>query len=243
MVAKAHLNPLQREGRGAAAQPNALNNPHASTARTRAEQDTREATARPFVWQDPQEASTAWPLAARQARRASTASPSVRQQARGASTAWPPAHHLELHRHSLTSVLILGGSPEDRSQLARALHRESPNHTGAFVRVESKRDEALLSMALQEFLSAAGATDANPIRRAAGGTLFIDSIASLSLHSQRLLLELVSRTEGTAAGLCRWRLVTGNRGDLSPEVEAGRFLAALYDCLDKLRVQLDKASA
>ena len=243
MVAKAQLSSLQREGRRAAAEPNALNEPRVSTARTRAEQDAREATARSFVWQNPQEASTARPLAARQARRASTASPSVTQQARGASTAWPPAHHFQLHRNSLTSVLLLGGSPEDRTQLARALHRESPNHAGAFVRIESGRDEPLLSLALQEFLSAAGAPEGNAIRLAAGGTLFIDSIASLSLPSQRLLLELVSRTEGTAAGLCRWRLVSGNHTDLSAEVDAGRFLAALYDCLDKLRIQLERASA
>ena len=140
-------------------------------------------------------------------------------------------------------MLILGGSPEDRTQLARSLHRDSANHAGAFVRLDSERDEAPLSVALQEFLSAAGATDGNPILQAAGGTLFIDSIASLSSPTQRLLLELVSRTDGTAAGLCRWRLVTGNQADLSPEVEAGRFLAALYDCLDKLRIQLEKAPA
>jgi DNA-binding NtrC family response regulator len=243
MVAEAHLSSLQREGRGAAAQPNALNTPQASTARTLAEQDTRGATGRSLVWRDPQEASTARPLAARQARRASTASPSVSQEARGVSTAWPPARHLQLHRHGLTSVLILGGSPEDRTRLARSLHRESPNHAGAFVRVEAGRDEPMLSMALQEFLSAAGATDENPIRLAAGGTLFIDSIASLSPPTQRLMLEMVSRTEGTAAGLCRWRLVTGNHADLASEVEAGRFLAPLFDCLDKLRIQLEKASA
>ncbi len=243
MVAKAHLNSLQREGWGATARPNALNEPQTSTARTGAELNIRGATARPFVWQNPREASTARPQAARQARRASTASPSVSQQARGASTAWPPARSFSAPRHNLTSVLILGGSAHDRGQLARSLHRDSPHRAGSFVRLEADREEAQLSLALQEFLSAAGATEENPIRQAAGGTLFIDSIAGLSLHSQRLLLELVSRTEGTAAGLCRWRLVTGNRGDLSPEVEAGRFLAALYDCLDKLRIELEKASA
>ena len=139
-------------------------------------------------------------------------------------------------------MLVLGGSAEDRTQLARSLHRESANHAGAFVRLDSDRDEATLAVALQEFLSAAGATNGNPILQAAGGTLFIDSIASLSPHTQRLLLELVSRTDGTAAGLCRWRLVTGTGTDLSPDVEAGRFLTALYDCLDKLRIQLEKAS-
>jgi DNA-binding NtrC family response regulator len=145
-------------------------------------------------------------------------------------------------RHTLTSVLILGGSPDDRTQLARSFHRESPNHAGAFVRVEGS-DEAPLAVALQDFLSAAGAPEHNPIRQAAGGTLFIDAISGLTVHTQRLLLELLTRTEGTAAGLCRWRLVTGDRTDPSAEVEEGRFLPALYDCLDKLRIELEPAPA
>jgi DNA-binding NtrC family response regulator len=214
-----------------------------STARTHAEQNTLETTARPRAWQDPREASTARPLAAQQARRASTASPSVSQQARGANTAWPSARLFEHHRNVLTSVLILGGSPEDRAQLARAFHRESPHHAGAFVRFDCDRDEPRLFLALQEILSAAGAPDDNPIRRAVGGTLFLDPISSLSLATQRLLLELISRTDGTSAGLCRWRLMTGSQAELSPDVAAGSFLATLYDCLDKLRIQLGPVTA
>jgi DNA-binding NtrC family response regulator len=243
-VEKALLGFPQREGRRAAARPDAQDEPHASIARTHAEQDTLETTARSRAWQDPGEASAARPLAARQqARRASTASPSATQQARGANTAWPSAHFFELHRNALTSVFILGGSPEDRAQLARAFHRESPHHAGAFVRFDCDRDEPRLVQALQEILSAAGASENNPIRRATGGTLFLDPIASLSLAAQRLLLELISRTEGTSAGLCRWRLVTGSREELAPDVAAGSFLASLYDGLDKLRIQLGPGPA
>jgi len=166
----------------------------------------------------------------------------VSQQARGAFTASPPALRFSPLRHTLTSVLILGGSPDDRTQLARSLHRESPNHAGAFVQVEGS-DEAPLAIALQDFLSAAGASEHNPIRQAAGGTLFIDAISGLTHHTQRLLLELLSRTEGTAAGLCRWRLVTGDHTDPLAEVEEGRFLPALYDCLDKLRIEIEQAPA
>lgn len=240
---KALLGPHQREGRGAAARPNAQNHPNVSTARTRREQDTRATTARPRAWKVPGEASTARPLAAQQARRAPTASPSASQQARGVITAWPSARHFELRRNVLTSVLILGGSPEGRAQLARALHRESPHHAGAFVRFDCDRDETRLFRALQEMLSAAGAPQDNPIRRAVGGTLFLDSVASLSAATQRPLLELISRVEGTSAGLCRWRLMSGSPAELSPDVAAGSFLATLYDCLDKLRIQLEPGPA
>src|SRR5258706_243335 len=142
MVAKAHLNSLQREGWGATARPNALNEPQTSTARTGAELNIRGATARPFVWQNPREASTARPQAARQARRASTASPSVSQQARGASTAWPPARSFSAPRHNPTSVLILGGSAHDRGQRARSHHRDSPPPAGSFLRLERGRAQA-----------------------------------------------------------------------------------------------------
>jgi len=140
-------------------------------------------------------------------------------------------------------VLVLGGSPDDRTQLARAFHRDSPNHAGAFVRIDCGRDEPLLAAALQDFLSAAGAPAGNPVLEATGGTLFLDSIASLAPRSQRLLLELVSLTPGGAADPWDGRLIVGNRDDLAPDIAAGRFLAALYDCLDKLRVQLEPGPA
>lgn len=140
-------------------------------------------------------------------------------------------------------MLILGGSAGDRLQLARAFHREDRHHARTFVRLHCGRDAAHLSAALHDFLSAPGAPAGNPICAAAGGTLFLDSIANLPPAGQRLLLELASRTSGTPAGSWHGRLVIGNSTDLSAEVEAGRFLARLYDCLDKLRIELEAASA
>ena len=150
---------------------------------------------------------------------------------------------LPLHRQGLTHVLVLGGSAGDRLQLARAFHREGGHHARGFVRLQCGRDAALLSAALHDFLSAPGAPASNPICESAGGTLFLDSIADLPPAGQRLLLQLALRTPETPAGAWRGRLVIGNDTDLSADVAAGRFLATLYDCLDKLRIELDAATA
>jgi DNA-binding NtrC family response regulator len=140
-------------------------------------------------------------------------------------------------------VLVLGGLAGDRLQLARAFHREGRHHARTFVRLHCGRDAAQLSAALHDFLSAPGAPAGNPIGDSAGGTLFLDSIAALPPAGQRLLLELALRTPETPAGSWRGRLVIGNDTDLYAEVEAGRFLGRLYDCLDKLRIELEAASA
>jgi DNA-binding NtrC family response regulator len=135
-------------------------------------------------------------------------------------------------------VLILGGASPDRRQLARAFHRASPNSTGAFVCVECG-DEARLATAIHEFLSSAEALPGNPVCEANGGTLFLDSIGRLTPRTQRMLLELASRGPGTPAGRWRGRLIIGNGADLGAELESGRFLGTLYDCVDKLRIELD----
>ena len=140
-------------------------------------------------------------------------------------------------------MLVLGGSAGDRLQLARAFHRESRHHAGRFVHLHCGRDAASLSAALHDFLSAPGAPVGNPIRDSDGGTLFLDSIAALPPAGQRLLLELALRTPETPGGSWRGQLVVGNDGDLDAEVEGGRFLAGLYDCLDKLRIELEAARA
>lgn len=111
------------------------------------------------------------------------------------------------------------------------------------MRLHCGRDAAQLSAALHDFLSDPSAPAGNPICDSAGGTLFLDSIAALPPAGQRLLLELALRTPETPAGTWRGRLVIGNDADLDAEVEAGRFLARLYDCLDKLRIELEAATA
>lgn len=169
----------------------------------------------------------------------STASPGTAQRARGASTASPSEQLLSIHRRSLTPVLILGGGAADRAQLARAFHRESPHHAGAFVRVDCMGEESDFAAALQDYLLAGDSAAGNVVHEAEAGTLFLDSVDSLAPRTQRLLLELVSRAPGAWNG----RVIVGSLVDLAPEVASGRFLGELLDCLDKLRVQLEPARA
>jgi len=241
-------------------------NPRKATARPGAAQDPREAPARPLtewtapeataplmawsqyrevptdippVRQEPRRASTAWLSAGQHPRGMSTASSGAAQRARGAPTASPSEQLLSIHRRSLTPVLILGGGAADRAQLARAFHRESPHRAGAFVRVDCIGEQAGFAAALQDYLLAGESATGNVVHETEAGTLFLDSVACLAPHTQRLLLELVSRSPGAWNG----RVIVGSLVDLASEVDSGHFLGELFDCLDKLRVQLEPAPA
>mgnify|MGYP001607020996 CR=1 FL=1 len=170
-------------------------------------------------------------------------------QSAGGGSDLPPARLIRLHRHSLTNVLVVGGTAERREQVARSFHHESPLRAGAFVRVDCTREEDRLRAALQEWTAAATTaigSDMNPFRPAEQGTLYLDPVEHLSPDTQRLLLALARRLHGEAVGSadgpCAGRLVTGNPRGLSAAVSEGYFMAALYDALDKVRVELETAA-
>lgn len=168
-----------------------------------------------------------------------------REPERGESNL-PPAQLIRLHRHSLTNVLIVGGTAARRDQVARAFHRESPLRAGAFVSVDCEREEDRLQAALQEWTGAARAREdpgMNPFRAAEQGTLYLDSVEHLPPEAQRLLLALARRLLGDPVGApegpCAGRLVVGNPRGLADAVAEGTFLASLYDAIDKVRVELE----
>jgi len=155
----------------------------------------------------------------------------------------PPARLIRLHRHSLTNVLVIGGTAALRDQVARAFHRESPLRNGAFVPLDCPGDEDRLRASLLVWTAAEHASDPNPLQAAEEGTLYLDSIEKLSLDSQRLLLALARRLHGEPVGgvegPCAARLVVGNPRGLGEMVAEGAFLPALLDAVDKVRVELD----
>ncbi len=130
-----------------------------------------------------------------------------------------------------------------RNQVARAFHRESPLRSGTFVAVDCTSDEERLRASLLAWTGAAGESDPHPFRAAEQGTLFLDPVERLSLDAQRLLLALARRLHGEpvggAEGPCAGRLVVGNPRGLAEVVSEGRFLSALLDALDKVRVELE----
>jgi DNA-binding NtrC family response regulator len=158
-----------------------------------------------------------------------------------------PASLIHLHRHSLTTVLVLGGDAEQREFLARAFHRESALHSGPFVAVSCHQQLGLLMESVQAWVAAEYAHDLIPLRAAERGTLFIDAVEQLPLDAQRLLLVVAKRMNdsegGGSAGMGPCRLIVGNEDDLGGAVAEQRFLPALFDAVDKVRVDLSSKAA
>jgi DNA-binding NtrC family response regulator len=167
------------------------------------------------------------------------------EEGQRARTALPPLPKplLQLLRRSPITVFVVGGTADQREQAARRLHLESIVRDGPFVRVDCERDEEPLRAALEGWLAGApGEPARDPVTRASGGTLFLDSIERLSAESQRLLLGLAlqRKERGSYPGRPRWaaRLIVGNPRELAPALAEGRFHVALFDLLDQFRMSL-----
>jgi DNA-binding NtrC family response regulator len=155
-----------------------------------------------------------------------------------------PAHSrlIRLHRHSLFHLLLVGGAAGERERLAFAFHLGSPLKCGPFVRLEAERDEDRLRCALEHALSAVTCERPdNPLRESEGGTLFLDRVSHLSLATQHVLLRVLASLPAAAAAAtwpCFSRLAVGSDEPLEDAAAAGRFHPALFDILDKIRVEL-----
>jgi DNA-binding NtrC family response regulator len=165
-----------------------------------------------------------------------SALPGAREPAAAAAPHFPL---IRLHRHSLSHLLLVGGAAGERERLAVAFHRGSPIRRGPFVRLEAPRDEDRLRCALEHALSAVTCERPdNPLRESEGGTLFLDRVTQLSLATQRVLLRVLASLPAAASGPCFGRLAVGSDEPLEDAAAAGRFHAALFDILDKIRVDL-----
>jgi DNA-binding NtrC family response regulator len=148
-----------------------------------------------------------------------------------------PSALMQLHRNSLTPVLIVGGSEQRRAEMAKAFHDQSPVRTGLFTTLDCASEEPILEAALRCWLSAtAPGVAENPLRACARGTLFLDHLEALSLPVQRPLLALLNRFD-PHNGPCA-RLTVGCATDPGPAMQAGTLLPALLDRLDKVRIEL-----
>ena len=149
----------------------------------------------------------------------------------------PPAKLLQLHRNSLMNVLVVGGEAVTRAEVAEAFHRESPLHAGPLVVIDAVRDAGPLLTALRSWTSGAVATIPVTLAAAERGTLFIDSIEHLEPEAQRRLRELIDHgDESTHAR--PGRFIAGCAEDPVARVPFGAYSAALYDALDKVRIEL-----
>jgi DNA-binding NtrC family response regulator len=140
-------------------------------------------------------------------------------------------------------VVVVGGTPDRRIQVARAFHRESPLRGAEFVVIDARVDDERLMSALLAWTGDVRAPEPNPLASAGHGTLFIDHVERLSPESQRLLLGLAERILGAPSQGADvpgpGRVVAGNPRPLAAAVAEGRFSDSLYDALDKVRVELE----
>src|SRR5262245_26784104 len=120
------------------------------------------------------------------------------EPARGDASAVPSAQLIRLHRHSLTNVVVVGGTATRRNEVARSFHRESPLRNAAFVVVDAATDDDRLRRSLAAWTGVPGDGE-HPYAAAAHGTLFIDHADRMSAETQRLLLALGRRLLGEPA--------------------------------------------
>ena len=165
------------------------------------------------------------------------------QREAGGSGYPSPEQLIRQHRNSLVNVLVLHGTAAERDQIARVFHRESPVRGGPFIRVDCAREEESLRSALRAWMTGmVREPGTNPLLGAGRGTLFLDAIDALSLSAQQDVLNFWTRClepdEGASVHHWAGRLIVGSGVDLSEAVAAGRFLRALEECVDKVRIDL-----
>jgi DNA-binding NtrC family response regulator len=146
------------------------------------------------------------------------------------------------------NVLVTGESGTGKGLVAQALHAASPRAAGPLVTINmGGLPEGVFESEL--FGHVRGAfTDAKSDRMgrfelAAGGTLFQDEIANLTLAQQARLLRVIETGEFEAVGSSRTRkvdvrIVSATNADLRAEVTAGRFRQDLLFRLNTVEIPL-----
>src|SRR6185436_9506621 len=132
-----------------------------------------------------------------------------------------------------STVLLLGESGTGKEVIARYIHRASPRSSGPFVALNcAALPDQLFESELfgHERGAFTGATQAKPgqIERAAGGVLFLDEVAEMSLSSQAKLLRVLQEREfqrlgGTRVLSADVRVIAATNRDLRTAIERGTF--------------------
>jgi two-component system response regulator HydG len=136
------------------------------------------------------------------------------------------------------SVLLTGPTGTGKSQLARLIHDNSPRRRGPFVDVNcAMLEDNLLQSELFGHVRGAftGATTDREgrVRSAAGGTLLLDEIDTLSPSAQAKLLQLLQERTFSRLGDDRVhktdvRIIAATNQDLEKLIEAKRFRQDLF---------------
>ena len=146
------------------------------------------------------------------------------------------------------TVLLTGPSGSGKSQLARAIHRNSRRAQSTFVDLNCA---AIQSTLLESELFGARAGSHSEAKRdipgkvsaAEGGTLFLDEIGEIPIDAQGKLLQLLQdRTYfplgATKPSRADVRIVAATNADLERQVEEGQFREDLFYRINVMRVDL-----
>ena len=154
----------------------------------------------------------------------------------------------ELERAASTDVplLLVGEKGVGKRLAAQCLHSMSRRNGGPFVQCDATAGV----MADSEFFghepgafTGANSARAGGLEAAAGGTLVLDEIGSLSMSAQGMFQSLIEngtyrRLGGSEELSTDARLVSTSSGDLRQMVEAGTFREDLYYRMEVLRIDL-----
>lgn len=147
-----------------------------------------------------------------------------------------------------TTVLLLGESGTGKEVLARFIHRASARRDGPFVALNcAALPEQLLEAELFGYERGAftGATQSKPgrLEQAAGGVLFLDEVAEMSVSAQAKFLRVLQerqfqRLGGTRVLETDARVVAATNRDLHRAMERGQFREDLYYRLNVFAIHL-----
>jgi Nif-specific regulatory protein len=139
---------------------------------------------------------------------------------------------------SKTTVLILGESGVGKELVASAIHYNSPNSSGPFVKFncaalpESVIESELFGHEKGSFTGASGMRKGR-FEEANGGTVFLDEVGELTLPMQAKLLRVLQeksfeRVGGNATIKVDLRILAATNRDLADMVSKGTFREDLY---------------
>jgi transcriptional regulator with GAF, ATPase, and Fis domain len=147
-----------------------------------------------------------------------------------------------------TTVLLLGESGTGKEVVARFVHRASPRRDGPFVALNcAALPEHLLEAELFGYERGAftGATQSKPgqLEQAAGGVLFLDEVAEMSVSAQAKFLRVLQEREfqrlgGTRVLKTDARIVAATNRDLHKAMARAHFREDLYYRLNVFAIRL-----